>query len=293
MRLTWFNSVLPISAAALLGCSATVSASSDGADAEASSTTAAVVVVERTSGATDTARGEAVARFMRVRGGGSDEALRVVGATVDFPALGTCVSLSTLSASKEPAPMVQLLDVGAVSMEANGVQTTLLARRLPDVVDLVSGVVYARATDAELLPPRARYVVRVSGTSDEIAPFVVDAGAPGDPGDVRVSGQEARLGFVSLPASGPAELTWEAGNAEDLVYVDVTAEAQAGLGRTPTIRCAFADSGRALISSNAFAAGDEGTLSIHRLHRERFRARGIDSGEVRFDFARVVSFTRR
>jgi hypothetical protein len=33
-------------------------------------------------------------------------------------------------------------------------------------------------------------------------------------------------------------------------------------------------------------------LAVHRLHREAFSARGVDPGEVRFDFARVVSFVR-
>ena len=43
----------------------------------------------------------------------------------------------------------------------------------------------------------------------------------------------------------------------------------------------------------AFGALEEGTLAVHRLHREAFHARGVEPGEVRFDFARVVAFARR
>lgn len=279
------------------GCSANVSATPEQADAEAnaSAPTAAVIVVQRTVG--DGARGEAVARFMRMRGRQDQaDALRVVGAAVDFPALGTCLSLTTLDRSVaiapvsavsplEPAPSVQLLDVGAVSMEANGVQTQLFARQVPDVVDLVSGVVYARATDAEFLPARGRYVLRVAGALDADA-FVVPASAPGDLGDLRVAGQDGRV--VALPPAAAADLSWEPGAADDMVYVDVNATSVAQM---PTIRCAFSDAGRATIA--AALLPDDGTLSIHRVHRERFRARGIDSGEMRFDFAKVVSFSRR
>jgi hypothetical protein len=38
---------------------------------------------------------------------------------------------------------------------------------------------------------------------------------------------------------------------------------------------------------------DAGTLVVHRLRREPLSARGIDSGEVRFDFARTIAYVRR
>jgi hypothetical protein len=79
------------------------------------------------------------------------------------------------------------------------------------------------------------------------------------------------------------DLAWEAG--EDLIYVDVVAK------RAPTLRCAFADSGRASIPN--FAQLDSGTLFVHRVHGEAFHTKGIDAGEIRFDFARVVAFSRR
>jgi hypothetical protein len=38
---------------------------------------------------------------------------------------------------------------------------------------------------------------------------------------------------------------------------------------------------------------DAGSLVVHRVHVEPLQARGIDGGELRFDFARVVAYTRR
>src|SRR5437879_778319 len=85
----------------LAGCSANVAATPEPADAEASALTA-VVVVERTVGyaGADSARSEAVARFVRVRGGTVDEdALRMVGAAVDFPPLGACARVTAQRAA--------------------------------------------------------------------------------------------------------------------------------------------------------------------------------------------------
>jgi hypothetical protein len=264
---------------AAFGCSANVSATPDVADADANARTAAVIVVERTVG--DGARGEATARFMRMRDSHTDEALRVVGATVDFPALGTCLSLATLgtksSVGAASAPSVQLVHVGDVSLEANGLATSLSARQIPDIVDLVSGVVYARATEPDLLPARARYVLRVSGASDA-EPFTIAANAPADLADVRV-----------VPSASAIDLTWEPGGADDMIYVDIVASGE-GSAKMPTVRCAFGDAGRATLAGALVP--DDATLSVHRLHTERFRARGIDSGEMRFDFAKIVAFSR-
>jgi hypothetical protein len=35
---------------------------------------------------------------------------------------------------------------------------------------------------------------------------------------------------------------------------------------------------------------ESGSLVLHRLRRERLHALGIDSGEIRFDFARSVAY---
>jgi hypothetical protein len=271
---------------ALLGCSANVAGSPEAGDAEVGAS-AAVVVVERTATAGDT-RASAVARFLRMHSGAVDEeALRLVGAAVDFPAQGSC---SALPAAKVAARAVELMNVGAVALEVGGVRTSLEPRLLPDVVDLVSGVVYAtRISDADGLPADSTYLLRAAGAPEvDLPSFAVVATAPGEPVDLRVQGQDAH-GPVALTAGVPVDLTWTAGGADDLVYVDVNGSPETS---GPGVRCLFADSGHASLA-NAADAWADGTLLVHRLHRETFRVRGIDAGEIRFDFARAVSFARR
>jgi hypothetical protein len=192
---------------------------------------------------------------------------------------------------------VTLLDVGGVSLTTPGssgeVRTSLQARQLPDVADLVSGVVYsARGDRGEALPSRGSYLLRVEGSMElDVAPFTVPATSPGEPTDVRVAGEDGKSGAVAITQGAPVLVTWEPGSGEDLVYVDVSDGASAQ--RASTIRCLVTDGGKAALPAGAFSAIEYGNVAVHRLHREAFRARGVDRGEVRFDFARVVSFVRR
>jgi hypothetical protein len=286
--------LLPVACVAGIGCSAPVVSSAEG-DAEASAPANAVVLIERTVSAGESTRAEAVARFVRMRAGTVDEeALRMVGAAIDFPAMGTC---APLLAARAPEPengaarAVELVDLGVIGIEANGTRVSLQPRRLPDIVDLVSGVVYSsRAPAPEALPAEAAYVLRASGRADlDMPPFAATATAPSEPADLVVAGQDARLpGGLALSADEPAELSWGAGSVDDVVYVDLTQSSAQG---PKNVRCLFDDTGRAVIAQTSFSEGD-GTMAIHRLHRESFQARGIEAGEIRFDFARVVSFRR-
>lgn len=305
--------VLPL-AALTLGCTGNVAASGESADAEASAITA-VVVVERTSGnalnQAETTRGEAVARFVRMRSGAVDEdALRSVGAVVDFPALGSCARLSGGSADAMIFHALDLIDVGAVSLESDSfgtsgslLKTSLVARRLPDVADLVSGVVYtARANndDGSGFPARGHYVFRAAGSPGlDVAAFAVESSVVGEPADVHVGGLEPRAGERLLVSpTSLVDVTWTPGETDDLIYIDVASATTSTALNAPinapiiTTRCLFTDSGRATLSGSSFGDAD-GTVTTHRLHREVFHARGIDAGELRFDFARAVSFRRR
>jgi hypothetical protein len=294
---------LPLAIATLVGCAGTVPPQGD-SDAEATGSATAVVVVERTASATaagDSTRAEAVARFVRMRSGAvDDDALRMVGAAVDFPALGSCAQLARTPGASAPVRSIALVDVGAVSIESAGVRTSLLPRSLPDVADVVSGVVYAARLEkaaSDALPARGRYTVRASGSPDlDVPPFTVLATAPAEPSDVRIAGSEAGATAIDVTAATAAptvDLAWEAAtaSADDLIYVDI-----GGATASPVVRCLFTDAGHASIPSAAFGAiapSDEGTLTVHRLHRDAFRAAGVDPGEVRFDFARAVAVTRR
>ncbi len=272
---------LACSAPWALGCAGM--ASGTAAEADAATTTSALVIVERTTGATEGSSAEGSARFVRVAASASvDDALRAIGAALELPARGSCGSAAPSVAGplrREQAPVVELVDVGAVALEANGIETRLLPRQLPDVTDVVSGVVYARAAEASLLPAATKYVVRVAGGPD-VGPFEFAATAPADPGLVRIVGED-RPGTI-VTSGAPVMLNWASDASEDLVYADV---------RPAGIRCVFANAGRGALAAPLF--DDAGTLVIHRLHREALHAVGIDSGEVRFDFSRTVAYTRR
>jgi hypothetical protein len=265
---------------ALVGCAGNVSGSAG--DAEAGTTTSALVVVDRAFDGTEGSRAEGSARFVRVTAPGSvADALRTVGAALELPSVGTCASLASLGGRGErndPIPVVELVDVGPVWIEVAGNVTHLLPRQLPDITDVVSGVVYARAADPTLLPADTNYVVHVAGGRD-LPAFQINARAPEDPGAVRISG-ENRPGIVTL--TGPTlDFSWTADASNDLVYLDA---------RPDGLRCMFENVGQATVSTALLGAA--GTIVVHRLRREPLRAKGVDSGEVRFDFARAVGYVR-
>jgi hypothetical protein len=282
-------SVFAVSLVSVLGCTGAVSGNATAGDAEAT-TTSAVVIIERTVDATAGARAETSARFFRVPARSSlPEALRTIGAAVDFPAPSTCASIAALGNgwAASGATEIELADVGAVSLEANGRETHLVPRQLPDVTDVVSGVVYARAAEPALFPTSARYVVHVGGGAD-LDPFDVSATAPADPGDVHIAGEDPIAGVTVAPGAA-VELSWTADGTDDLLYLDVQPAA---------FRCALAD-GTSSADEHAHATvpaallDESGSLVLHRVHREALVARGIENGEVRFDFARSVPYFRR
>jgi hypothetical protein len=258
------TTLLPIVFLAATGCSAVVGAG-DGADAQTTSVTG-VVVVDRTVSSDDaTTRGEASARFVRIRGAIDDGTLRLVGAGLDLPPVGQCATLGDQAASRS----VELLDVGSISIESlgNGEHLALAPRQVPDVVDLVSGTMYSARIDEDSVPSNADVAVVVSGSAD-VPAFSVRAKTPEAPSSVALTGLDA----------ASADLAWTA-QGDDAIYVDVGAS-----------RCTFADDGHASIPSSLF--GDEGTLTVHRLHREKLSIPGVDDGEVRFDFARTIAYRR-
>jgi hypothetical protein len=237
---------------------------------------------------------EASARFVRIAAPWSaQDAMRAVGAALDLPPRGRCATtgaLAGVTASAEPLPAVELVDVGPVSLEVSGAQTHLLPRQLPDVTDVVSGVVYSRATDPSSFPASTSYVLHVGGPVSgrlDLAPFDVAAVAPADPNDVAIDGDvDQQTVVVTTPT---LELSWTSSSDADLVYIDI---------QPAGVRCLLVDGmggtareQHAIVSSKLL--DDAGSLTLHRLHREAIRAAGLEDAEVRFDFARSVTYVRR
>ena len=322
----------------VFGCTSTVAGSPDAVDAETTTETSAIVVIARTSDAARGTSAEASARFLRVASPSSAvDALHAIGAALDLPSRGACASIVSLAGTaglpgvKAPAahpPLVELVDVGDVSLEVDGEITRLLPRQVPDVTDVVSGIVYARGTfrprsggagdvpsGPSLLPPATRYIVHVAGGHD-LGAFDVAMMAPRDPSEVRIAGETAQA--LELGSSDGVAFSWTPDGPDDLVYVDVRPESASLRSTTPpsadvpsrsttppsadvpsapaerapneAVRCVLDDAGHGVVSTLFFE--DAGTLIVHRVHRERLRARGI-SGEVRVDFARSLPYARQ
>lgn len=253
--------LLPILFLAATGCSAVVGSGTE-TDAQSASVTG-VVVVDRTVGA-DGTRGEASARFVRFHGALDDGTLRLVGAGLDLPSVGECAVLQDQAAARS----VELLDVGNVSIESlgNGQHLALSPRQVPDVVDLVSGTMYSARIDEATVPSDSDVAVLVAGSAD-VPAFSVRAKSPEAPSGVVLSSLDGASADLSWTPSG------------DSIYVDVGSS-----------RCNFADDGHASVPASLF--GDEGTITIHRVRREKLSIPGLDGGELRFDFARTVAYRR-
>lgn len=328
-----------------LGCSFSAGAAgSEATDAETVGAQAALVTIASIASTERSAtepvqRADVVARVVRANGGPLDEgALRLAGLGDDLPVLGTCAPMGSGSlglaalaghagqtgsgssgSSAWRSRSLELMDLGSVAMDigdafrASPVATVTLApRHVPDPAGVLSGIVYnARVSteSASQLTPRAQVTVRALGGPGEADPvgFTATITVPRDVSDVRLGGQDPREFFA--PA-GSVELTWApepedaASAGASTIGVDVKPKDLS----QPTIRCTFADTGRAILPAAALVS-DEGTLTVHRVHRERFRletrsARTVrepreprephdGEGEIRFDSARAFPYLRK
>jgi hypothetical protein len=237
-----------------------------------------MVVVERVAGPGDAVRADSVvARFVRVRQGTVDDpALRIAGVAMDLPSVGSCFAPAESAPAIQGRP-VELLDVGAItvaSAEGSAKNTVLLPRSMPDPAGVVSGVFYSSRA-AEPFSSGGRVALRSVGGTDLEGGFAATVTAPHDMTDVQIS-----------PVAGGLDVVWDATDADarDLVYVDVLSPAP-----RVVMRCAAADGGHLVVPQ---VSVDEGQIAVHRVHREGFRAKGIEPGEIRFDVAKIVSFRR-
>lgn len=270
------SSLLLLGSLLATGCAVTPTNDTPDADATSQSATA-LVLVERSNGPGDVAREAVVARFVRARLGVLDEqALRIAGLVLDLPQPGTCTTTDDSVPVASPRSL-ELLGVGALSFEGPQSRAVLLPRTMPDPANVVSGVFYS-SRSAEAMAPGARLSLRATGSAD-LEPFAVTVNAPFDFTDVRVT-----------PGANALDVTWEGpSEAKDIVYLDVLAPAPHVVARCTVDG---RNEGRFAVPSSVLGSIEEGQLAVHRVHREAFRAKGVDPGEVRFDVARVVPFRR-
>jgi len=276
--------VLVATLASVVGCSGQVVAT---ADADATQTFA-LVGVELSSPAgegPDAVRAHASARFLRMPSSTDvDLASHLVGASLELPSIGECASVAPFE-EERGFPLasfgpIDLVDVGSVTVEAGALLAPLSARAFPDVVDLVSGVVYTTRDTSDAFPAPANYRFVIAGSS-QLGPTVIETPAPSFPEDVHIAGQplDGDALFVEREA---LPITWSPGHPEGVVYVGLTSYEASRLVR---ILCTFADTGQATIPAHALPDAASTSIALHRVERLPVDADGFDGGEVRFDLA--------
>lgn len=257
----------------------------DGADATAS-TTQALVVVEQSvpQNASDTARANASAWFLRVNDPQSlNDANRLVTDVFDVPAVGSCAVLGSQKPPSATSPMspVELAYAGDVVVQTDRSRVQLAMRAFPDLANLVSGVVYTARNGSDLLLPAAGTIaVKASGGYD-LAPIDAEAYAPAPPDQVTVNGQSLSSDSVSLRGGAPIEISWNAENQGDFIYVDL--EPSKG-SRSATLRCSLADTGSGQIDAPTLPSA-ELRFSLHRVRTSPLKTATHEVGLARFDFA--------
>jgi hypothetical protein len=279
LRAAWIPALLLVA-----GCSGTVVSASDAS----TTSTQALLSVDRTASVGEpvgSARAHASAYFLRTQSG-ADQGLaaRLVGGAKVLPPLGQCEQVEVLGDQGMPLASlgpVDLIDVGEVAIEASQTRATLAARAFPDVVDLVSGVVYTtRDQVADSLPEQGSYAFKISG-SPALAPVSLEARAPGPALELAVGGLPLGSQATVLPREDLA-ITWKSQPGADLVYIELASTEDGPLDK---VRCSFTNEGHALIAASALPRASSQNIAIHLVHRENVAAPGIDSGEIRFDLA--------
>jgi hypothetical protein len=277
---------------ALLGavaCSATADPYTADAD---SGSTHALISVERstTLGELEAPRAAALAGFVRVPPIVDPKSvMNLVGLGLELPAAGQCARAArTPDATTPLAPLgrVEFLEAGDVTLNAGGAATVLAPRAFPTVTDLVSGVVYTtRDRSAERLPAGERYALRTEGAL-AIPPLAISERAPAALEGVTIGGLPLAE-VSSIVTARPIDLTWNVGEAGDVVYVELTS----GDGAVSTL-CAFRDdAGAGTVPPGAHDTFGAGSLELHRARSREFVGAGINRGELRFDFELVARVT--
>jgi hypothetical protein len=264
-------------------------------NAPVATTTHALLRVERSArvGAEGDATGTAFAGVVRVPELADPEPLlRLSGKSPTLPAPGQCMTPNRErdAALASVLGRAEFLNAGDVLLGTRDAQTLLAPRAFPSTLTELSGVVYtSRDRASAALPSGAAYLLKTSG-SEQLPALELRVLAPEELREVAVAG--AMLDALSSVNSGPGEVavTWRAGDARDLVYVEVAGSPETGsLGV-----CAFRDSdGHGMLPRGLFGASGAGSLAFHRLREVAADAPTLDGAEVRFDFALTAQVSFR
>jgi hypothetical protein len=197
-----------------------------------------------------------------------------------LPTAGLCAPSSRdRDALAGSVGQAEFMEAGAVVLKASDAETLLAPRPFESSQAELTGVAYTtRDRAAEPLPGGADYSLKTTG-SEQLPALELRVQAPELLSEVAVGGAPLAL-VEQLSTSGDVELSWRAGDARDLVYVEVKGADVGTLGV-----CAFRDAeGHGVLPAGLFGAEGYGGLSFHRMRQVAADAGEVDTAEVRFDF---------
>jgi hypothetical protein len=280
---------LALSLVGAIGAACSVAPVDYSAEADAGSSTHALITVERSSvlNSLEAPRAAAFAGFVRTPPDVDANAmLRLAGFGLDLPAVGQCAEPNRERASGmplNPLGRVEFLDAGDVTLRTSTTNVPLATRALPAVTDLIAGVVYTtRDRAADPLPAATTYTLTASGGL--LHAFNVNTSAPAQLSSVNV-GSTPLAELTSVAVQSALTLNWQPGLSRDFVYVELATQ-----DASATTRCTFRDdAGAGTVPASAFVGTGLGEVSLHRVHSEQFASGSVDAGEVRFDFEQSVN----
>lgn len=222
---------------------------------------------------------EAFAGVVRVPEG-TDPGPLLAANGLTLPAAGSCVTSNReRDALAGNVGQAEFLEAGAVVLKASDAETLLAPRPFESSQAELTGVAYTtRDRASEPLPGGAGYALKITG-SEQLPALEMRVQAPELLSEVAVGGGAlAELEQLSVAQAVP--LSWRAGDAGDLVYVEVKGADVGTLGV-----CAFRDAdGHGVLPAGLFGVQGNGGLSIHRMRQVAADAGALDAAEVRFDF---------
>lgn len=166
------------------------------------------------------------------------------------------------------------------------VTISLAPRAFPGVSSVASGVMYTSRDRETPLPAQADYRVDIEG-SFQVPSMTLRGTAPAYLSHVTVGGTPLEQ-LNALSVGSPIDITWDIGDAEDLVVVDVAAP----LDGRAVLRCSYSDAAGAgtvpWVTPLSSLAQDYNQAVLH-IHRLRVVETSVEApiaarGELRFDF---------
>jgi hypothetical protein len=254
-------------------------------DSEQPRTYIAVAVDRSDPAVSESAVGSAsaIARFVSIPAfSDSGRVLVAAGASLDLPPPDSCAIGGAQEITEPPLTLqsaVEFLEAGDVAIAAAGATTPLVPHAFPPVGAFASGVLYTtRDRAASALPQGVPYVVTASGSAS-VGNVHVEVEAPPALASVEVSGTAIK-DVTGVRTTAPISLAWTAGDAPDLVYVELFA-----FDGSSSVVCTFHDeAGVGTVAPDSFSGIGVGRIALHRVRLRHVDSGAAPTGEVRFDF---------